>query len=98
MQRDILFYQANFDPEVARAIDALEKGDGKHFVFFRNKTLKIVSEILSLSKKYFEKEEWFAIYNMVKDMEYLTPEEFSLLKNYGLCFSAKFARRLTLSD
>ncbi len=93
MQKDILFYQANFEPEVCRAINCLEKKDLKHFEFFKIKTVKIVDEILKLSKKSVEKEEWFAIKNLVQGLETLDQEEIALLKNYGNSFSNKYARK-----
>lgn len=96
MKRDILFYQANFEPEVCRTLDALEKNDTKHFEFFKNKTLKIVDEILKLSQKFVEKEEWFAIRNMVADMEFINNEEKSVIRNYGHCFSLKFGQIMSL--
>ena len=41
MTKDLLFYQANFDPEINRALDALENGNQKYLEIFKNKTLKI---------------------------------------------------------
>jgi hypothetical protein len=96
MNRDILFYQANFEPEINRTIDAFQKGEEKYFNFFRNKTLKIVDEILRFSKKSVEKEEWFAIKNIIQDLEFANTEELEILRKYGNCFSVKFANRFLI--
>ena len=91
MQRDILFYQANFEPEVCRMLDALEKNDEKYFAFFKIKTIKIVDEILKISKSWVEKEEWSAIKNIVQDAEFATEQMKNVLRNFGNPFSVKFA-------
>jgi hypothetical protein len=58
LQKNILFYQANFEPEVHRLVKAFDEKDEKRFQFFKQKTLKIVSEILNLSTRAVEREEW----------------------------------------
>jgi hypothetical protein len=90
-KRDILFYQANFEPEVCRMLDALEKKDEKYFNFFKIKTVKIIDEILNLSTRFVEKEEWGAIKEIVSSAEFATVQMKSILRNYGNCFSVKFA-------
>jgi hypothetical protein len=94
--RDILFYQANFEPEVCRMLDAKAAGDQKYFDFFQMKTIKIVDEILKLADRYCEKEEWSAIRNLVTEALYITEEESYLLRNYGNPFSIKFSRKFHL--
>lgn len=91
-KRDILFYQANFEPEVCRMLSALEEKQEKHFQFFKIKTLKIINEVLRLSKSWAEKEEWLAIRNIVQDAEFATGQMKSVLRNFGNPFSVKFAR------
>lgn len=91
-----MFYQANFEPEVCRMIEAFEHKDIKHFEFFKIKTIKIVDEILRISNSFVEKEEWFAIKNLVTDFEFITNFEVEILKKCGNPFSVKFAKRLSL--
>jgi hypothetical protein len=95
MERDILFYQANFEPEVFRMIDAFEKNDMKYFNFFKTKTIKIVDKILEMSKSFAEKEEWFVVRNLVEDFEFIGDFEVQILKKYGNPFSVKFAKKLS---
>lgn len=94
MQRDILFYQANFEPEVNRMIDAFENKNEKYFELFKNKTLKIVENILNLSNKFSEKEEWNVVKNLIESFSFLNIEEKEILRKYGNCFSLKFAKIL----
>lgn len=89
--RDILFYQANFEPEVCRMLDALERKDEKHFNFFKTKTIKIVDQVLNLSKNWAEKEEWNTIKNIVNDAEFATDQMKDVLRSFGNGFSVKFA-------
>lgn len=91
MQKNILFYQANFDPEINRLLKAIENSDEKFKEIFKEKTLKIVSEVLRQSVKPAEKEEWSAVYNLVQDIEFATEEQKRILSTYGIPFSNKFA-------
>lgn len=97
MQKDILFYQANFDPEVNRLIDAFQKGDEKYKNIFKAKTLKIVLEILNLSTKPSEKEEWSVVYELVENVEYTNEEERRILSTYGIPFSNKYMHSLSFN-
>jgi hypothetical protein len=96
MQRDILFYQANFDPEVNRMLEAQKSGQEKHFLLFKNKTLKIVDTILSLSDKFVEKEEWFTVRNIVENIEDATEQMKEIVSTFGVPFSNKYARGLSI--
>ncbi len=94
MQKDILFYQANFEPEVNRMLQAEKKEEEKYFLLFKNKTLKIVDQILNLSKSFPEKEEWFCVRNIIENIEFTDESTKKIILNYGIPFSNKFAHRL----
>lgn len=96
MQKDILFYQANFEPELNRLLQAEKSGDLKFILLFKNKTLKIVDEILKLSNNFAEKEEWFSIRNIVADIEHTDENVKKIISNYGIPFSNKYAYRLSM--
>ncbi len=98
MKKNLLFYQANFEPEVNRAIDAFSVGNQKHFEFFKNKTLKIVDEILNFSTSFVEKEEWYVVRNLTENIPHILDEEREILRNYGNPFSMKFARLISLES
>jgi hypothetical protein len=91
LEKNILFYQANFDPEVNRMLKALEINNLDDFNLFKAKTLNIVREILSLSTRSAEREEWSTIYNLVDQSEFASLEEKDVLSKYGVPFSNKFA-------
>ncbi len=97
MQKNILFYQANFDPEINRLLAALEKKDEKYTQIFKDKSLKIVQEILNLSIKNAEKEEWSTIFNLITDIDFTNAEERRILSTYGVPFSNKFMSQNILS-
>lgn len=89
-EKNILFYQANFDPEVNRMLKSLEEKKMNDYLVFKNKTLKIVQEILNFTEKSAEKEEWSTIFILVDESEYINNEEKNILSKYGIPFSEKF--------
>jgi hypothetical protein len=90
LEKDILFYQANFDPEVNRMLKALNENKKQDYLAFKNQTLEIVTSILKESKNQAEKEEWSVIYNLVDQSEFINEEEKQILSKFGIPFSEKF--------
>lgn len=93
-EKNILFYQGNFDPEVNRMLKSLEFDKKDEYEMFKNKTLKIVENILLNSTKPAEQEEWGTILSLVDQSEYINDEEKRILSKYGIPFSEKFMRNL----
>jgi hypothetical protein len=95
MQKEILFYQANFDPEVNRMLDAYKSGQEKYFLLFKSKSLKIIDTIISMSNKPVEKEEWFAVRNIVEHIENSTDQMKEIVSVFGVPFSNKYAVKIS---
>ena len=90
LEKNKLFYQANFDPEVNRMLKALESNKESDYKIFKDKTLNIVNKILEFSDLPAEQEEWSAVYNLVDQSEYINSEERQILCKYGIPFSDKY--------
>ena len=95
-EKDLLFYMANFDPEINRMDKAYRENNKEKFVLFKNKSLLVLNKIIeSKELKGAGKEEWFTIRNIVEGYEHATPYMQKITCSFGLPFSEKFARRLT---
>ena len=88
---NILFYQANFGGEVERMFTASDENNQKHFEMFQQKSLNIAEKIISMSNNFAEKEEWFAIRNLLEAVKDIDAYSKNVLLTFGTPFAIKFA-------
>ena len=92
-KRSLLFYMANFEPEVARMIKSFEERKKEQAELFRTKTLVILKNIINAPDASIPaREEWTVIKNLVDCYENLSPFKKMILANFLKPFSFQLAR------
>lgn len=95
MQKNALFYMANFDPEINRMIKAYEAGKDVEAQVFRTKVLDILNHIFSFPEvSNAGREEWTTIQNLVEGYENTDAYEKKVLSSYGVPFSNLFISKM----
>src|ERR1700741_3164936 len=96
IKRNILFYAANIEPEIARIFKAYDQGNIVLAEDFKNKTVLIIDNILAqkdLSKA--GHEEWYTIQNLILGYDKLDSSERKIALDFGQPFSQKFMNQLS---
>lgn len=92
-EKNALFYAANIEPEISRMFKAHDQGNTPSAIKFKNRTLDMISKILSLRETGpAGREEWFAIQNLVQGYDKLDSFSRHVLLSFGKPFSEKFMR------
>jgi hypothetical protein len=95
-KRSVLFYMANFEPEVARMIKSFETDEKEQAELFRAKTLVILKNIITAPDISIPaREEWTVIKNLVDGFENLSPFKKNILANFGKPFSFQLAKLMS---
>jgi hypothetical protein len=90
-EKNSLFYAANIEPEITRMFRAYDNTKYDEAEMFKNKSLEIISNILSAKDiSTAGREEWFAIRNLIDGYRDLDQTSKQILLSFGKPFSQKF--------
>ena len=93
--KNTLFYAANLEPEIARMFRAHDEGKYDEAEKFKERSLDMVSKILSLNEiNGAGREEWLVIRNMIEGYDKLDKASREIILSYGKPFSEKLMYQL----
>jgi predicted dithiol-disulfide oxidoreductase (DUF899 family) len=99
IEKNSLFYMANFYPEVNRMLDFYDAGKNEAANNAKTRALNILDQILSYKDiKPGGREEWNVIKNFVLGFDKLDDYEKTILKKYAEPFSFKFMNQYSKSN